>query len=302
MTESRPRDANPLVSVVIPTYNRAQYIAETIESVLDQTYEPIETIVIDDGSTDNTSEVVAAYADRIHYVRQANSERGASRNHGLRLARGEYIAFLDSDDLWLPHKAEEGVRYLETHPDVGLLYSDAIQIDSEGRELRRLRARGPSGRITERLLERNFVSMGTHLARTSLVRGIGGFREERQLSGSEDWEMWVRLSLRTDFTYSPKPTAKLRTHAENTMGDAGAMQRSMARAAQLFRESKDLAPFKASLRRMDSQVALVNAINHCSNGKRRESLDFLRCALAANPAVLLDWRFAYTLYRLLTAK
>ena len=124
MTEDK-QQGEPLVTVVIPTYNRADYIAETIESVLSQTYRNIEVIVIDDGSTDGTAQVVAPFIPRVSYVQQENAERGASRNHGLRLARGKYVAFLDSDDVWLPTKVADDVAYLEARPDVGLIHTDA---------------------------------------------------------------------------------------------------------------------------------------------------------------------------------
>ncbi|HVM38991.1 MAG TPA: glycosyltransferase [Sphingomicrobium sp.] len=300
MNDAAAQSDLPLVSVVVPTYNRAEYIVETIESVLQQTYPNIEIIVIDDGSTDDTAEVIRPFAPRIRYVWQDNAERGASRNHGLRLASGKYIAFLDSDDVWVASKVEAAVAFLEANPHVGLVYTDAVQIDSNGKELRLLRASGPSGRVTGKLLENNFVSIGTHMARTEVVREIGGFREERQLSGSEDWEMWVRLSLVTDFAYMPSVTAKLRTHSGNTMTNAGAMRRSMERAAELFRQSEVLAKVgRRSLRRMDANIALVNAINYCSNGDRRESIKNLRQAFSADPKIILDARFAYTLFRLL---
>lgn len=294
------RDEMPLVSVVIPTYNRSDYIAETIESVLQQTYPNIEIIVIDDGSTDDTASVVGKYALKIRYVWQENAERGASRNHGLRLAQGDFISFLDSDDLWSSGKVQEGVDFLKANPDVGLLCADALQIDGGGRHLRVLRAHGSSGRVTEKLLRNNFVIMATHLARTSLVREICGFREERELSGSEDWEMWVRMSLSTNFAYVPTALAKIRTHLDNTMTNPAAMRRSMARAAELFRQSEPLAStYKKSLKRMDANIALVNAINYCSQRDRRESIAQLRHAFSADPAIILDPRFAYTVLRLL---
>lgn len=295
---SEGSEARPLLSVVIPTYNRADYIALTIESVLQQTYDNIELIVIDDGSTDNTAAVVQAFAPKVRYVWQQNAERGASRNHGLRLASGDYIAFLDSDDLWLPDKAAAGIAYLEARPAVGLLCTDAIEIDGEGRERRILRARGFSGKVTGKLLQNNFVIMPTHIARTSVVRQVGGFREERELSGSEDWEMWVRLSLVADIAYVPEVTAKYRVHTANTMSSAAGMQRSMGRAARLFRESEQLAPHARSLRKMDANVALVNAINYCSQRDRKRSLELLAQAFGSDPKTILDPRFGYTLYRL----
>jgi glycosyltransferase involved in cell wall biosynthesis len=300
MKDGSEPGARPLVSVVIPSYNRAQYIAETIESVLAQTYPNIEVIVIDDGSTDDTAKVVERFAHQIRYVIQENSERGASRNHGLRLATGEYIAFLDSDDLWLPRMAEQCVDYLEARPDVGVVYADAMQIDDRGNELRVLRVRGPSGQVTDSLLERTFIFMAAHLVRTSAVREIGGFCEDRQLSGSEDWEMWVRLSLRTRFAYLPNIVGKVRTHPGNTMSDAAAMRRSTACAAELFHRSPRLASAHGkAVRRMDARVALVNAINYCSQKEPKLTVGFLRDALAAHPSIILDPRFGYTVVRLL---
>ena len=300
MSDRAHRKAGPLLSVIIPTYNRADYIALTIESVLKQTYDNIEVIVIDDGSTDNTAQVVKPFARKVRYVLQANAERGASRNHGLRLAKGKYIAFLDSDDLWLPDKAAAGIHFLERNPEVGLLCTDALQINGSGKETGTLRAHGMSGRVTGRLLQKNFVIMPTHLARTSVVREIGGFREERELSGSEDWEMWVRLSIVADVAYIPEITAKYRVHTANTMSSAAGMQRSMGRAAQLFRQSEQLAhSYGRSLRKMDANIALVNAINYCSQGDRRRSVRLLTDAFSSDPTTAFDPRFGYTLYRLI---
>ena len=138
------------------------------------------------------------------------------------------------------------------------------------------------------------------LMRTSVVREIGGFREERELAGSEDWEMWVRLSLTTDFAYLQWVSVKLRTHPGNTMTNASAMRNSMARAADLFRSSDQLGPtYAPNLKRMDANIALVNAINYCSQGERKESARLLREAVSGDFGTLFDPRFGYTVFRLL---
>ena len=102
-----------LVSVIIPTHNRAEFVVQAVESVLNQTYGNIETIVIDDGSTDNTREELRKYQDKIHYNYQERSERSRARNEGFKHSRGDYIAFLDSDDLWLPTKIEKWISTLK---------------------------------------------------------------------------------------------------------------------------------------------------------------------------------------------
>ena len=121
-----------LVSVVIPTYNRAHLIGETIESVLAQTYQPVEIIVVDDGSRDNTREVVERYGAAVRYIHQSNAGVSAARNAGFVAARGEFVALLDSDDLWLPWKLEAQVSVLRRYPEVGMVWTDMTAINYAG--------------------------------------------------------------------------------------------------------------------------------------------------------------------------
>lgn len=290
-----------MVTIVIPSYNRADYIAETIESVLAQTYPSIEVIVIDDGSTDNTKEIVERYVPQVQYVYQENAERGASRNHGLRLAQGEYISFLDSDDLWLPEKLATDVEFIEARPNIGVVYTDALQIDSNGNYRKRLNAGRHSGKVTEHLLRGNFILMGSHLVRTDKAREIGGFNEDRELSGSEDWEFWVRLSTITEFAYNPMAFAKIRTHEANTMSNPEGMERSMNCSVRLLETSPLLSnEQKKILIYRKANIALINAINYCSVKERRRSFSELMRAVSIVPSIIFDPRYAYTILRLLT--
>ena len=122
-----------LVSVIIPTYNRALLVGRAIESALAQTYEAIEVIVADDGSTDGTAAVAARYGSRVCFVRQANAGVSAARNLGLRYARGEFVAFLDSDDAWLPWKVAAQIALLQRYPQIGMVWTDMTAVDGEGR-------------------------------------------------------------------------------------------------------------------------------------------------------------------------
>lgn len=121
-----------LVSVIIPSFNRAYSIASTIESVLAQTYDPVEIIVIDDGSTDDTRAVVEGFGDRVRYIHQINTGCPGARNTGLRVARGEFIALLDSDDRWYPWKLELQIAFLRAHPDVGMVWTDMAAVTDDG--------------------------------------------------------------------------------------------------------------------------------------------------------------------------
>lgn len=124
-----------LVSVVIPTYNREKIVGAAIDSVLRQTHSPVEVIVVDDGSSDRTREIVEAYGDPVRYVYQRNSGVATARNTGLRLARGEFIALLDSDDEWFPWKLEAQVAVLDRYPDVGMVWTDMTAVNEAGAKL-----------------------------------------------------------------------------------------------------------------------------------------------------------------------
>jgi hypothetical protein len=203
----------------------------------------------------------------------------------------------------MPDKLVDDLTMLEKWPKAGVVFSDAIQIDAGGRELKTLRTRAYSGSVTEKIIQNNFVLMATHLAKTELIRSIGGFREERSLAGSEDWEMWVRLSTVTDFVYLRKANTKIRTHDANTMTDTDGMDRSMNYAVDLMEQSDYLSLDKTkAISRARATVSLVNAINYCSSDKAGAALRNLSRAFLFDPYVLLDLRFGYTIARLLSPK
>lgn len=287
-----------LVSVVIATHNQSRYLGYTIESVLGQTYRTIEVIVVDDGSTDATPEIAARFGERIRYVRQANTERGAARNHGLKLASGEYIAFLDSDDIWLPSKLEKEVRFLERHPEVGLVYSDRDLIDADGRYIGTARAPNYNGWVTARILKDNFIGLSVNLMRRDLMVAAGGFPEDRLIAGSEDWVAWVHLSTITQFAHLAEVTVLYRIHPENTMNNAPSMERAMNNAVKAI-EAADWLPahFHRYLSRAKANRALINAINYCSAGDKSIMWRWLIEAPRHSVGVLADPRFAYTVVR-----
>jgi glycosyltransferase involved in cell wall biosynthesis len=186
----------PLVSVVLIAHNCEQYVGRAVESVLAQTWMHFELIAIDDGSSDSTAAIVKRFGDpRLRYARQENAGIASARNHGIRLARGELISFLDCDDWWLPEKIEHQVARYITDPSVGLVYSLAIRQESSGQVSDRF-GRIIEGRIMDRLLFGNCVagSASSALVTRVAVDQVGAFNES--LPAAEDWDYWIRVAER----------------------------------------------------------------------------------------------------------
>lgn len=211
----------PLVSVVIPAYKQESYIEETVRSALNQIFRDIEVVVVDDGSPDRTGEVVSLIKDdRLQYHRQTNSGRPAcSRNAGIKMARGQYIAFLDGDDLWLPDKLEKQLLLFKDHPDAGLVYTNAIAFKA-GADL------GPiikksirSGWVFNELFMRSSIAGCTVMAPRQILLNLGGFDESKELLAIEDYDLWLRISRKYPIYYINESLARYRLREGNTSGD-----------------------------------------------------------------------------------
>jgi glycosyltransferase involved in cell wall biosynthesis len=203
----------PLVSVVIPTYNYGRYLPETIDSVLGQTYADREIIVIDDGSTDDTAEIIRRYGDKVIYLAQANTGLPATRNRGCAVARGEYFAFLDADDVWLPNKLEVQVRALERNPDIGMVCGSMNRIDIDSRPLPGPKPSDPPGETTIEMLERGTALPSTWMIRRSCFEGVGGFDE--QLTSMEDYEFALRVAMHCKVACLPEVLVNYRVHSDS---------------------------------------------------------------------------------------
>jgi glycosyltransferase involved in cell wall biosynthesis len=200
---------NQKVSIIIPTYNSAEYIAETLDSAFAQTYKNCEIIVIDDGSTDNTKEVLQSYMSKIKYIYKENGGVSSARNVGIENAEGEYIAFLDSDDIWLPEKLEKQMERFKSEPDLGLVYSDCIRFNENGIEQsKRIVNRYFEGNIFIKLLEGYVLPTSTVVVKRSCFSIADHFNES--LMVSEDYDMWLRISKHYNIGYAKGPLVKYR--------------------------------------------------------------------------------------------
>lgn len=208
-----------LVSIMMPTYNMAAYIDQAIQSVFRQKYAHWELVIVDDGSTDATADVLAAVTDpRIHVIHQPNGGEGNARNTALEHISGEFLAFLDADDVYHPDHLANAVQLLRSHPEVDGVYSDGEYIDPQGNVLYTLasRRRGPfEGDIFEQVIRASdvFGPPGCVVVRTSKV-GSRRFDESIRTLGT-DWDFWARYTEHTCFAYSPQKTYSYRTHPTN---------------------------------------------------------------------------------------
>lgn len=214
-----------LVSVVIPNYNYARFVGEAVESVLNQTYRSVEVIVVDDGSTDDSLEVLAAYEERIKLIAQDNAGVSAARNAGIAASSGELVAFLDADDIWLPEKTARQVAIFEAEPEVGLVHTGVIEIDESGNEIGR-RTNGMSGWVSRELLglERSVIlggGSGLMVRREALDR-VGGFDE--RMSTSADWNLCYRIASKYKVGFVEEPLLLYRVHGSNMHNNVPAME------------------------------------------------------------------------------
>ena len=207
----------PQVSVIIRTYNRALLLQKAIQSVLDQTFQDFEIIVVNNHSKDNTIEVVKSFKDeRIKIINIRNNGIIAkSRNIGLKKSHGDYIAFLDDDDLWGPEKLEIQVEYLRKHPEYYLVYSNAWVIDENGvRDGLLLKSKClKEGEIFEELVKTNFIPQPTVLMKKEVFENIGFFNEDPSLNPVDDFEYWLRVASHYKIGFVKEPLAMYKVHS-----------------------------------------------------------------------------------------
>ena len=201
----------PLISVIIPTYNRAAYLGRALNSVLAQSYENIEVIVIDDASVDDTGSAVKEIPDaRLTYIRHDTNKGGAeARNTGIRAAKGEYIAFQDSDDEWVPDKLEKQMQVFNSaDKGTGIVYCGFFYItDNEKKYIPSSAVKKREGNVYEQLLSENFVSTQTLLVKREVFDTVGVF--DSNLPRYHDWELAIRMAEKYEFGFVDEPLVRV---------------------------------------------------------------------------------------------
>ncbi|MBJ6727098.1 glycosyltransferase family 2 protein [Geomesophilobacter sediminis] len=201
------------VSVIIPTHNRADLITEAIDSVLAQTYTDYEIIVVDDGSTDQTAEALGRYGDSVLYLYQSQMGPSAARNAGIKRAKGDLIAFLDSDDMWLPEKLSAQVAAMEANPSVGLVATGYATISAGEAKKDEQVLSGAEVSEVRSCHYKNYFATSTVMVRADCLKKVGRFDES--LHFAEDWDLWLRILQAYDFTYIGRVLTRYRKHLLN---------------------------------------------------------------------------------------
>jgi glycosyltransferase involved in cell wall biosynthesis len=277
----------PAVSVIIPTYNRADLLMASLRSVAAQTFTDYEVIVVDDGSSDGTRERVNGWPRPIRYLWQPNQGVSEARNHALRVTKSEFVAFLDSDDLWQPRFLEQTVGRLRECPDEVLVFTDFISTDPAGKPIRGHRKKPHSGDVTARLFASTFIHTSAVVMRAAIIRDAGGF--DGRLTHNEDYDLWLRLSLRHRFGLIPEPLCRRRCH-QNSLSRRGCSPEVLLRKADLlyhFYEEgggKTKIPERLARRRL-ARLYYTAGKSFVRAGRSAEARQILRKSMSFRPTL-----------------
>ncbi|AFZ00461.1 glycosyltransferase family 2 protein [Calothrix sp. PCC 6303] len=206
----------PKVSVIIPAHNAIKYLPKSLETVFEQTFKDWEVLIINDGSTDGIEKWASEITDtRVTLIVQSHQGVSIARNHGISLSQGEYIAFLDADDLWEPTKLEKQVKYLDNHLHVGLVYTWTAFVDESAKATGRVSSSNAEGKIWLQLLENELIPCtSTVMIRRDCFDDVGMF--ESTLTHAEDLELWVRISKKYPVAVIKEVLTQYRQHGNNT--------------------------------------------------------------------------------------
>lgn len=248
----------PFFSVVIPTYNRAHCVTRAVDSVLAQTFTDFECIVVDDGSTDNTSQLLSPYKNNIQYRYIAHSGVSAARNTGIIHSNGEWFAFLDSDDLWLPQKLAVQYEYIQSHPDILIHQTDEMWI-RKGRRVNPMKKhQKKEGHIFEDCLHLCLVSPSAVVVHRSVFEKVGMFDE--RMPACEDYDLWLRVAWQYYIGFIPeKLIVKYGGHSDQLSASLWGMDRF-----RVYALCKLLAHYGALLSQAYYQKALEVALQKCA--------------------------------------
>jgi len=299
--------ASPNVTVIIPAYNGAAFMKDALASVAQQTYQDFEVILVDDGSTDATYEIASEAArgwDKLWVIRSEHGGLARARNRALSEARGQWIALLDADDLWLPDKLEKSIAFLENHPNQPVVYHPMYLMRRDGKSFRGRYVRCKSGRVTDPLFYRHFIYDPSAVFHRSVVDAVGPF--DQSLPLCVGLEFWLRVSTRFEIGFLAEPLARRRCH-DDSLTIAGRTCGGRVRCQVLERfyfgrgGREWIRNHRQALRHL-ANVRYRAGMLSLADGDYRTAREYLKKALRFNPLELralpfLAWAWLRSLRR-----
>lgn len=272
----------PQVSVIMPTYNRAHYIFQAIDSVLAQKYKNVEIVVVDGSSTDESHTILKGYEGKIRYLYQEKQGISAALNFGIERSSGQYLAFLHDDDIWFPEMLEVQMACLEAHPEVGMVHADILILDETADDpcLRKRRPSRsiPSGYILPELIIKNVIAYPTVVVRRSCLDKVGFFDPDNRLS--QDYDLWLRIAQHFSIAYIDRRLAIFRWHTTNLSRDGvnqmqdhlGALEKMLRLNPEVIDEvGRDVVDFALAYKTaymLFEQGSYMEARRHFSKARR----------------------------------
>jgi len=292
--------AEPFFSIIIPTYNRAGFISKTIASILEQTYPHFEIIIVDDGSTDNTQEVIKSILHpKLRYFKKQNGERGAARNYGMQLSKGNYINFFDSDDLLYPNHFAIAAKFIREHKAIFFNVGYEI-LDEEGRVISKNCEFSKYWKAE--LIKSNYLACNSVFLTRELALKYP-FIEDRKLTTAEDWEIWLRISSRYPLQSCNTVTFAMIEHAErslNTVSPERIIERDKYLMEVLLQDTAFRETYQNYLKIfIADRYTFFSLILALTKKRRLETLKYIGKAFMVEPKVLKRRRFWASLKHLL---
>lgn len=278
---------NPVVSIIIPAYNAERYLGRALASALGQTYQQIEVVVVDDGSTDGTAEVARSTGDRrVVYMRQENAGQGRARNLGIERSRGAYVTFLDADDWYLPTKVECEVAFLRRHPGYQVVYCNALHYHAQRHDVvYRKIGRFQSGQLLPELLKTSYINPNTVMVARQVFSRTGLFNETRYYP--EDWEMWLKIALagfRVGYLDEDLVMVELRDDSNTTMEIQWILKsNAIEMFRKLFPQPMEIDGVRYSADRIVRELKLKLALAYLMVGQRRAAAEAVVEAVPIRP-------------------
>jgi len=272
----------PTVSVIIHTYNNEKFIAETVESVLNQTYKDYEIIVVDDGSVDGTRETLMPYMQKIRYHYKENGGIASAKNAGINLSQSEFVAFLDHDDLWVPDKLQLQMECFKENPLLGLVYAKYTSF-RDGKELRTKPEKGYSGWIFKELLAKSFIQTSTVVVKKKCLNAVGPYDESFSLG--DEYDMFLRISKKFQCGFVNKGLTRYRVHDTNASNNDFLFDNeNLGVYKKIYNNFTDLdTEEKKILRKRIARYSMKVAEGLNSQGKLEESKKYQKEALRYLP-------------------